>query len=356
MCDEAGAIPLELYDVIIILSTAPPIQTNSGDLLFDFPATQRNASSTTTCPFFSRVYSLPELFLLYIHQLESVLASLQIIIIRRMPRPSSQTSNSGSTFSGIPSWTPPLFLTGERQPAKPRHWSIPIPSVDAQTLQAVQQFVTIEPFSSEKKQVATLKTKYADQQKKVQLLQDRLVELETRKEQGIRDIRAAIQEQTEAKIQSVKKELQLNLTKELQQRELEWKQQIEQEYNNKRKLEQEEKEKEQEQEHVKKDEKDTTDEPAAKKQKSEETTTNTDSDVELKQKTTNETQPVAPPSKSQLLSKELTQLQAALDSLQEQRTETVWLLKQVIKLEEKKKFSDNSDQKPEAKTMASKQA
>lgn len=234
-----------------------------------------------------------------------------------MPRPPS-------TDSGDRPWSPPLWLVGERQVPKPRSVSVPLPPI-APTVKAHIQLAIkqkLSPFHAEQQEIDYWKAKYNGQTQRVHNLQNKLAQLEQRKEQGLLDLRERQKSETAASLRIWEESLTKKYEQECEQTRKAWRKSLEDECREKRK------------DALQGKRKALQDEFRVSKRPRIESVPSTEL-VHEKQT-------------------ELQELQHQVDELQETRTEMVWLLKQVIKAEEKHK---GMDKKPQAaKTMASKQA
>jgi len=249
--------------------------------------------------------------------------------------------NTNSNDSAAPPrpWTPPLWLTGEKEKTnakRVRQFTLPIPPISPETYKAVVSQISKQqqPFMQEKQQLNQLQAKLADQRAKVQAAQARIRAVEQAKEEGLRDIRELRQQETQTALENIEKKLRSKHEKETRERETQWKKDIEEECNaNRKRL------REQQEEQVKQQQDQEEKEPEEKKQK-------LDDDNKTESK----------PLKSDEKKKELAELEKKLDNLNENRTEMIWLLKQVIKAEEKQKAKSSDNKKPEPRITTSKQA
>lgn len=260
-------------------------------------------------------------------------------------------------------WAPPLNLTGGSllrgtftpHSNKVRQFVLPIPPVPTTTAKAIRESLasTVQPFAAQQNRIRVLTSKVLDQRAKAAASQKRIVELEDEKEQGLRDIRETRQQETADIVAVVERKLRSRYNKEAAAVHAQWKENLEEECETKRKAwrqQQEEEELEEEGQICSSHE----DEPEKKRTKLEvDEQENEKSDDTLGSNarvtssdtanttTTSETETtsVEPQNKekkkSDLLREQLTESKAALDKLTETRSEMIWLLKQVIKAEEK---------------------
>ena len=262
-------------------------------------------------------------------------------------------------------WAPPLNLTGGSllrgtftpHSNKVRQFVLPIPPVPTTTAKAIRESLasTVQPFAAQQNRIRVLTSKVLDQRAKAAASQKRIVELEDEKEQGLRDIRETRQQETADIVAVVERKLRSRYNKEAAAVHAQWKENLEEECETKRKAwrqqqQQEEEELKEEGQICSSQE----DEPEKKRTKLEvDEQENEKSDDTLGSNarvtssdtanttTTSETETtsVEPQNKekkkSDLLREQLTESKAALDKLTETRSEMIWLLKQVIKAEEK---------------------
>jgi len=245
----------------------------------------------------------------------------------------SSSAAAAAAANKTRAYTPPLWLTGEKQPHRAVKFSVPIPPAPAGIRAAVAKAVRVVPFSEERMNLSNLKSKLADDRDRVRAVEAEIAKLERKKERGLRDIREKRREETAAALKALEKEMTAKHEKEVREYELGWKKEIEEECNRKRKAQNQEREAKLKEEEQKEEE--------AKRRKLESIAAAAERQHE-------------PSERLRALRTDLETQKKALDALQEKRTEIVWLLKQVIKAEEKQK--SKMEKKPEAKTLASKQA
>lgn len=248
-------------------------------------------------------------------------------------------------------YTPPLWLTGETKSSrsstnkdllhnKKSKFTISLPVVPKLVRNRIQKFLQDNetPYAHEKKQILNLQLKLQEQQKRVKQIETKIVTLKQKKDVGLKDIRDVRKKETVAALEKLEKRMIDEHDVQEKEHETKWLDGIKNDYDKKRKLEEQDREKEYQAVEEKEIQK--------KKQKLQEL------EMESKRKV------------SERLEKAKSELDASkktLDNYQEKRTEIVWLLKQVIKAEEKQKakvtvVSSDNTKKPEAKTFVSKGA
>lgn len=236
----------------------------------------------------------------------------------------ANNNTSNSVLLRRQDYNPPLWLTGETsiRPSgaggsrhhKPR-FTIPVPAAPPQVRARIQKALQV-PLAQEKKQIAHLKSKLADQQKRIKAATAKVKQLEQKKERGIQDIRNVRKEEIATSLASLEKQMMEKHSQTEKELEMKWKQDIEEECNKKRREKQEEmKRKLRERDEI---------ETKRKKQKMESL------EAESMRQTSKRTEEA---------NTELAELKRNVDELQHKRTEIVWLLKQVIKAEEKQKVT-----------------
>lgn len=249
-------------------------------------------------------------------------------------------------------WAPPLHLAGGLLRGtltphfnKVRQFVLPIPPVPTATAKAIRESLagSVPPFAAQQNRIRTLTGKVLDQRAKAVASQKRITELEDEKEQGLRDIRETRQQETADIVAVVERKLRSRFNKEAAAAHAIWKENLEQECEAKRKawrqrqedqltgsnsLEEEPEKKRTKLDDVKQDiEKSvsTLDHDNDTIVKSDTTRTPVTSEALIEQK-----------KKSDALREKLLESEASLEKLTETRTEIVWLLKQVIKVDEKR--------------------
>jgi hypothetical protein len=243
-------------------------------------------------------------------------------------------------------FTPPMWLTGEKQKERPRQWKVPLTASSLEVVQKVKRIISRNqrPYQQEQQSIHQATTKLAEHQKKCAAAEKKIEALEQAKETSLQDIREQRAAETEAAVAVVEKKLRAKFEKESKERELEWKKGVEEECNNKRKRVEED--------------------AAAASEKQLESNKRLHADAEAKATSEggSSTAPLLESEKLQQsqaktkeVQEELAQSIRKVTQLNENRTEMIWLLKQAIKAEEKQK-SLASEKKPEAKISSSPQA
>lgn len=233
-------------------------------------------------------------------------------------------SNSNSTTNF--SYTPPAGLLRNEKLA-PKLFSVPIRPVPPSVLSAVQSHLTqhapVKPRKSKKsvKQLAQLKQLQHESKglkQKCKLQKIKLDQTLQAKEQGLGDIRQLREEEIEKAMVKVEQTLRAQHDKNSQEQEDKLKEKVkevfEQDFD--RKMEQKRKERQEKR-------KEAEEQRAAKKPKTDE----------------------EGPKKSELLEQKGKDLQADMDRFTETKSEMVWLLKQVIKAETKRKMVETMRRK-----------
>jgi hypothetical protein len=234
---------------------------------------------------------------------------------------SSNDEKGGSSSATNFRYTPPVGLFGNEKLAS-KFFSVPIPPVPTSVQSAVQSYLThhghapVKPRKSKKsaKQLAQLKQLQHESKglkQKCKLQKIRLDQTLQAKEQGFEDIRKIRVEEIEEAMVTVEQTLRAQHDKNSQEQQEKLKEKVkeefEQEFDNK--MEQKRKDRQEKRKQAE-------EQPAAKKSKTDEQA----------------------PKKSELLEQKEKDIQANLDRLTETKSEMVWLLKQVIKAETKRKM------------------
>jgi chromosome segregation ATPase len=224
-----------------------------------------------------------------------------------------------------------------------RQFVLPIPEVPASTSHAIRQALvgSVQPFAAQQNRIRILSTKLREQREKAKTCQQKIVDLEEQKEESLRDIRETRQQEAANTVAILERRLRNRYNKELTASRAAWQQQLEAECDAKRKawhLERDEASSAKERndaddlESVTKRAKSTELEQSATHDPSE-----GDSSMEASIEALVQPALAAIDIKSDGLKNELVETEAALERLNETRTEMIWLLKQVIKAEEKRK-------------------
>jgi hypothetical protein len=251
-----------------------------------------------------------------------------------MGRPPNVPSQSPSR-----PWVPPIHLSVLRGTALPhvnkvRQFVVPMPPVPEATAQAIRTASSTQnPFAAQQNRIRILTAKVQDQRAKASVSQKRVAELEDLKDQELRDIRETRQKETAEIVANWERKLRSRYNKEAASAQAAWQAEVDEACDAKR----------QAWRLAHKDGDDeTSEEPARKRAK-----------LELDQKEESATaaaidavQRPAPlvvglenvVAKKDRLQQKVGQAEASLEHLTETRTEMIWLLKQVIKAEEKRKM------------------
>lgn len=272
-----------------------------------------------------------------------------------MPRSTTSRDNDSTTKNSSESednqnkpWTPPLWLlssTDQKHAARVAGRSNvifrrTIPAIPAKQQKALYQAVR-QQFPrrhrnkphAEEQQIRNFQNKIKEQRRKARDLQDKLEELEQLKEQKLKDIRKARQEEARKALDALEVKMREEFAAQVQERKSEWKRALEEECQIQRKRLGEELE--------------------SKRKKRKE---------EFEAKKASEAQQASVEQEKETLESdglktELEDLKGKVESLNESKTEMIWLLKQVIKAEEKQKATKSAgEKKPEPKIFASKLA
>jgi chromosome segregation ATPase len=263
-----------------------------------------------------------------------------------------QYNNSNNNNNHRP-FTPPLWLTGEKQKERPRQWKVPLAASSVEVVQKVKRIISRNqrPYQQEQQSIHQATTKLTEYQQKCAAAEKKIQALEQAKEVSLQDIREQRAAETAAAVAVVEKKLRAEFEKESKERELEWKKGVEEDCKSKRKRVEEAaaaaSEKQQE------SNKRLREDAAAKGATSEEGTTGSSAVPLLVSEKLQQSQ-----AKTKEVEEELNESKRNVTLLNENRTEMIWLLKQAIKAEEKEKSTIKlaSEKKPEAKIDTSPQA
>jgi hypothetical protein len=248
-------------------------------------------------------------------------------------------------------WAPPLHIAGgilrgtvTPHSNKVRQFVLPIPPVPAATSKAIRASLasTVQPFAAQQNRIRILTTKFHDQRAKAAASQKRIAELEDEKELGLRDIRETRQQETADIIAAVERKLRSRYNKEAAAAHAIWKEKLDEECEAKRKawkFEEQQKDEEKMNAVVHDDEPD----PKRLKVQDKVETEKLETTDAIGITTISETGTMDAPivKKSDEIRKKIQETEATLEKLTETRTEMIWLLKQVIKAEEKRKIDLN---------------
>jgi hypothetical protein len=245
-------------------------------------------------------------------------------------------------------FTPPMWLTGEKQKERPRQWKVPLTASSLEVVKKVKRIISSNqrPYQQEQQSIHQATTKLAEHQKKCAAAEKKIEALEQAKEVSLQDIREQRAAETEAAVAVVENKLRAKFQKDSKERELEWKKGVEQDCNNKRKRAEE-------------------DAAASEKEQDPNKRLHADAEARVSSEGGTNASSTAPllesekfqrsQAKTKEVQEEFAQSKRKVTQLNENRTEMIWLLKQAIKAEEKEK-SLASEKKPEAKISSSPQA
>ena len=253
------------------------------------------------------------------------------------------------------SWTPPLWLSsssgggvaGDQKQvsssrgsggSKQQHplFCIAVPTVPQRTYHAVARQIrktSNSQQSAEQQQIRKLALALQEQRRKAAAAQEMVQQLQQHKTQGLEDIRVQREQEASKIVAAMERRLRDEYEEQAKERKLVWKRKIEEECDNERKR-------------LRKEAKEEEKEPTKQAKKPHE---------EAKLPAKEQEQPKAT-AESNVIRDHLAELQKEVECLEKNRTEMIWLLKQVIKAEEKQKAKLLGDKKPEPKIHISKQA
>ena len=264
---------------------------------------------------------------------------------------SSHQAGNGKNAKNSPdnadaSWTPPLWLTKEKHQPRARSMTIPIPPVPAATRKAIIKFLNKQqpPYYKQQAQAQQLQNKLKAQQEKVKNAQQKLDKLEETKAEKIMEIRVLSGEEIEASLKKIEEDATKEHEAQLKEKEEEWQQQTEKEMKaakrqfKKDQAEMDEQERESHKQMFEEEQKKKAQQEIERKESIE------DGEVD---DTEESGDPDLTP--SQRLEKKLKEATDHLEGLKETKKEMVWLLRQVITAEKKRKASESSIPKKKQK-------
>ena len=237
-------------------------------------------------------------------------------------------------------WAPPLYLAGgllrgtvTPHANKVRQFVLPIPPVPTATAKGIRESLagTFQPFAAQQSRIRSLTSKVMDQRAKAAASQKRIVELEDEKEQGLRDIRETRRQETADIVAVVERKLRNRYNKETAVAQALWKEKLENECEAKRKAWRELGSSHEEEPDKKRTK---LDGDIQDNEQLDDTVINKTNVSSSETATKSETE-VTVAKKSKILRETLIESEAALEKLTETRAEMIWLLKQVIKADEK---------------------
>ena len=261
-----------------------------------------------------------------------------------MPRPPSHqdsgsyTPRDGGNSDGqqqADEWTfvPPAWLLGDTTSSKRPHGRLfklqmqPVPSA---IRDAIRQTIQTEEPEKEEQKARILRQKLQEQKRKQLAAKHRLESVREKKEQALKDVRQLKEQEAQKSLEQLEESLRSNFELEQEEQDQQWRQRVNEECEQEKKRSLEELEE--------KERKEDEEARAAKKGKLD--------------KATQEEQEASATHESS--KEEIEGLQKEVDTLNHNRLEIVWLLKQVIKAEEKQKAGLQT--KPQARPVANKQA
>jgi hypothetical protein len=244
------------------------------------------------------------------------------------------SSNTREANNTATAWTPPVWLLGEAASKRPhgRLFRLSVPAVPEVMRDRIAQELpsALEAPEREVTKARLLRLKVQEQGRKQEAAQERLATIRRNQEQASQDVRDLREKEMKKHVKQVEDQLRQSFANEQKEKDQAWRLTVQDEcaVSHKRalaELEDQEREKDVEVE-------------AAKKAKLEQVA---------------EEEKVAAESSRQA-QEETESLDKEVETLNQNRLEIVWLLKRVIKAEEKQKASLQS--KPLARTVTSKQA
>jgi hypothetical protein len=252
-----------------------------------------------------------------------------------MGRPPNVPSQSPSR-----PWVPPIHVSVLRGTAPPhvnkvRQFVVPLSPVPEVTAQAIRTASSTQnPFAAQQNRIRILTAKVQDQRAKAAVSQKRVAELEDLKDQGLRDIRETRQKETAEIVSNWERKLRSRYNKEAASAQAAWQAEVDEACAAKR----------QAWRLAHNEDDDTSEESARKRAKLQQ-----GQEYDLPAAAAAEIDAVEKPApsvvgledvvaKKDRLQQKVGQAEASLEQLTETRTEMIWLLKQVIKAEEKRKM------------------
>jgi hypothetical protein len=246
------------------------------------------------------------------------------------------SSNTNPVNTDI-SWTPPLWLTKGKNHARPRSLVVPIPPVPLDTMKAIQKYITKQqpPFFQKQAQINQIQVKLQNQKEKAKNAQQKLDRLEEDKAERLQEIKVLREEEIEESLNKIEEDMRREHAAQLREQEEEWEKETAKELKDaKKKFQKEQAEEEQKviELHI---------------QKFEEDQKKKDEEEKIKAGTGDGDDDDLLP--SQKLKKEFKAVKSKLDNLKETKKEMVWLLKQVINAENKRKAAETAIPKKKLK-------
>lgn len=264
-----------------------------------------------------------------------------------MPRPPShQDSGSltprdggGTTSDNVPenstpeTWVPPVWLLGDTSSSKRPHGrllKLSVRPVPVAVRDAIKQSIKHEEPEKEEHKARLLRAKLQDQKVKQENVTKRLENVREKKEKALQDARKKAAEEAQKKLQQLEESMRSTFEQEQEERDQEWRQRIQEECDEERKRSLEKlQEKERKEDEVA---------AIAKRAKLDKASEKVQEAV----------------SSQETAGDEIERMQKDIETYNQNRLEIVWLLKRVIKAEEKQKAALQGN--PQVKTVAPKQA
>lgn len=249
------------------------------------------------------------------------------------PRDGGASSDHGQEDPTPETWVPPVWLLGDTTSSKRPHgrlFKLNLAPVPAAIRDVIAQNIKNEEPEKEENRARMLRQKLQDQKRKQQTASNRLETLREKKEQALQDVRELREEEAKKSLQQLEEVMRSSFEKEQEEKDHAWRERVQEECERERKRaleELEEKERKEDEELA-----------AAKKQK-------------LEKAAEEEKEAALQEEKAQ---KEIENLKKEIETLNHNKMELIWLMKRVIKAEEKQKAAIQA--KFSARPVAPKQA
>lgn len=272
-----------------------------------------------------------------------------------MGRPPSIAGNNNNNSNSPMSrpWVPPVNMAGLRHTAtqphanKLRQFLLPIPAVPTVTAKAIRHTLagTSQPFAAQQHRIRSLNVKLHDQRDKAASCQQKIAALETLREQSLRDIREKRQQEAADTVAAMERKWRSRYSKDAAAAQALWQEQLDEEIAVQRQAWRRARDADGDETDQKRMR--LLDAASAGEENSEEIT---DAAIAALVQPAMSAVEITSPA----LREKNVEAEVALEKLIETRTEMIWLLKQVIKAEEKQKVEHSK--KPAAKIESSRQA
>lgn len=218
-------------------------------------------------------------------------------------------------------WVPPVWLLGDTTSAKRPHgrlFKLNLAPVPTAIRDAIAQNVKHEEPEKEEHKARMLRQKLQDQKRKQQTVANRLETLREKKEKALQDVREKRQEESKKFLQQLEESMRSAFEKEQEEKDLSWRQRVKEECEEERKraleeLEEMERKEDEENSNAKK--------------------------AKIEKHAQEEKEAAAAEAAAKT---EIDGLQKQIETLNHNKAEIVWLLKRVIKAEEKQKAGLNA--------------